>query len=156
MGRILQVIHLWYQIREVHRLEIYHYTTGHSKARHLRTKLYVAKKPQLPFFISAVLLSNKGCHSYSMVAQEEQFLKNKIWKRDEKWHSIDFWKSARRLCSQISIDNKLKWLQYQILRNSLQTNHIVSHLITSVSSQCQYCNRSHLFWSCEVVQSFFH
>ena len=87
-------------------------------------------------------------------------------KREEKWHreldtvySLDFWQGARKLYSDNYLENKLKWLQYQIVRNSLQTNLIVSHFKASVSSLCSYCLEadeqvSHLFWSCKVVRPF--
>ena len=87
-------------------------------------------------------------------------------KRELKWHqelstvfSLDFWSNARKLYSEVSMDNKLKWLQYQIVRNSLQTNFIVSHFKLNVSRLCSYCHHadeliSHVFWSCSLVQRF--
>ena len=45
------------------------------------------------------------------------------------------------------------------MRNSLQTNLIVSNFKASVSSLCSFCLEadeqvSHLFWSCKVVKLF--
>ena len=88
--------------------------------------------------------------------------------RDEKWQqelnqhfSINFWDDARKLNASINFDNSLKWLQYQIIRNSLQTNYIVSHFRPDVSSICSYCQSenssekiSHLFWTCLRVSEF--
>ena len=59
----------------------------------------------------------------------------------------------------IDFDNTNKWLQYQINRNSLQTNYIVSHFIGNVSPLCQYCGISaekiaHLYWFCPYVRNF--
>ena len=94
-------------------------------------------------------------------------LNNKIYKRENKWHeelgcifSINFWNSSRKLGKNIYLDNALKWLQFQILRNSLQTNFIVSHFKANVTNKCQYCLESdelisHLYWTCRVVKSFF-
>ena len=53
----------------------------------------------------------------------------------------------------------MKWLQFQILRNSLQTNVIVSHFKNNVNPACQYCQTSdetisHLFWFCPIVSEF--
>ena len=55
----------------------------------------------------------------------------------------------------------LKWLQYQIVRNCLQTNAIVSKFMRHVPKTCSYCQGpdsveliSHLFWSCPVVSNF--
>ena len=74
-------------------------------------------------------------------------------------HSVDFWDRIRKLNSSISFNNNIKWLQYQLIRNSLQTNYIVSHFIRNVSPLCKYCNNfdekiSHLYWGCVNVQSF--
>lgn len=87
-------------------------------------------------------------------------------KREQKWHtelnttfSILFWEKARRFCASINFENPLKWLQFQILRNSLQTNLIVSHFVRTVSPECQYCQLSletisHLYWLCPIVSQF--
>ena len=89
-----------------------------------------------------------------------------MYLRENKWHdelgtrfSINFWNNIRRLCSRINVDNRLLWLQFQIIRNSLQTNYIVSHFKRNVNSTCQYCHVSdelisHLFWSCLHVSRF--
>ena len=91
-----------------------------------------------------------------------------MYLREQKWHtelgtifSVDFWDGARALCSKIDFDNQLKWLQYQIVRNSLQTNFIVSHFKPNISKQCSYCLDpdsyeviSHLFWFCPYITNF--
>ena len=86
--------------------------------------------------------------------------------RELKWHtelksrfSINFWDKSRKLCASICHENPMKWLQYQILRNCLQTNVIVSHFIHNVNPACQYCKNSdevisHLFWLCPIVSEF--
>ena len=55
----------------------------------------------------------------------------------------------------------MKWLQFQLVRNSLQTNYVVSHFIANVSPTCSYCENpesseliSHLFWFCPYVNAF--
>ena len=65
------------------------------------------------------------------------------------------------MVAKIDFDNQLRWLQYQIVRNSLQTNVIVSHFIQNVSKTCSYCGNdgadeliSHLYWSCPYVANF--
>ena len=103
---------------------------------------------------------------YYKMLTKKSFLSNKISVREAKWHeelgthfSIHFWNNSRSLCASINFENKLKWLQFQIIRNSLQTNYIVSHFKRTVPKECQYCSESdelvsHLFWSCHVVNSF--
>ena len=129
-------------------------------------RLYCANFPQRPFLIDIAFSTNKGCSSYYKMIREKQILSNKIHKREEKWHeelgahfSVTFWNNSRRLCANINFDNKLKWIQFQILRNSLQTNYIVSHFKPNVPKHCQYCSErdelvSHLFWSCQIIQTF--
>ena len=92
-------------------------------------------------------------------------LNSSLMKRETKWHfelnlifSADFWAKSRKLCSDIPYDNRIRWLQHQIIRNSLPTNVIVSHF-RNVSKLCDFCAMedelvSHLFWSCNVVQVF--
>ena len=130
-------------------------------------RLYPAYYPQKPFLIDLVLLSNKGCQPYYSLLRKKFTLSNNIYKRENKWHeelgsifSVGFWNSTRKLCSCIDFDNKLKWLQYQVIRNSLQTNFIVSHFKANISSKCGYCQESdelisHIFWTCRVVKTFF-
>ena len=86
--------------------------------------------------------------------------------KEQKWHeelgtifSVDFWEKARKLCASINFENPLKWLQFQILRNSLQTNKIVHHFIQNVTPECNFCQIStetisHLYWFCQVVSQF--
>ena len=129
-------------------------------------RLNSASSPQKPFLIDMSLCTVKGCSMYYKILTKKSVLHNKISVRETKWHeelgthfSINFWNNSRRLYSTINFDNKLKWLQFQIIRNSLQTNYIVSHFKRTVSKKCQYCSQSdelvsHLFWTCHVVNSF--
>ena len=114
------------------------------------------------------LSTNKGCSTYYKILRRKSNFNNNIHLRERKWHleldsrfSVIFWENARKLYASINFDNGLKWLQYQIVRNSLQTNYIVSHFMPEVSSICIYCNSpgsfekiSHLFWSCLKVSEF--
>ena len=75
--------------------------------------------------------------------------------------SLSFWEKCRHFCSTINYDNSLKWLQYQITRNSLKTNYVVNHFKPDVHPTCSFCkqqdmmeNISHLFWHCSYVGNF--
>ena len=128
--------------------------------------LVCAAYPQKSTLIDIALATNKGCSTYYKILMKKQFLQNKIILRDDKWHnelqtrySIDFWDKIRKLNAAIMFNNNLKWLQFQIIRNSLQTNYIVSHFKRTVSPMCKYCSIfeekiSHLFWLCEHVNTF--
>ena len=89
--------------------------------------------------------------------------------REGKWNeelgltlSPRFWNSTYKLTSDIKNDNRLKWLQYQIQRNSLYTNYRVHKYNTQVSPYCTFCLQesktctnfesiSHLFYGCKFV-----
>ena len=66
----------------------------------------------------------------------KQFCLKFSWHQELGTHfSIDFWNNARRFYTDIKIDNKLKWLQFQTVRKSLQTNYIVGHFMNNVQKQ---------------------
>ena len=129
-------------------------------------KLSIVSYPLLPTLIGIALSTKKGCGPYYRILSKKRCLENKIGLRDEKWHtelqsmhSVTFWDKIRRLNSTITFNNNIKWLQYQINRNSLQTNYIVSHFIQNVSPLCKYCDTSdekisHLYWLCPYVSDF--
>ena len=139
-----------------------------SKLKMHPTRLNCANFPDKPILIDTALSINKGCSTYYKMLRIIVNLNNKIFLRDTKWHlelglrySVQFWDNARKLCAAVTFDNYLKWLQYQIIRNSLQTNYIVSHFKPEVSATCSYCNSinslekiSHLFWLCSKVSEF--
>ena len=141
-------------------------TIAVQKLKISQNRLYAASKPLIPLLIDIALSVKKGCRTYYSLLRKKNILSNKIIKREDKWHkeldcvmSVDFWNSTRKLGTKIYFDNKLKWLQFQIIRNSLQTNYIVSHFKVNVSQKCQYCQESnelisHIYWSCRIVQSF--
>ena len=137
-----------------------------QKMRFPREKLSPAFYPLKPVLIDVALSTNKGCGKYYQCLTTKKNLSNKMQTRENKWHqelntmySIQFWEKARRLCSTICYENPSKWLQFQILRNSLQTNYIVSHFIPNVGPECQFgCDMpekvSHIFWYCPTVTDF--
>ena len=122
--------------------------------------------PLAPILISIALSTKKGCGTYCKILSKKRCLHNKLGQRDEKWHqelqelhSVTFWDKIRHLNSTVNFDNNIKWLQFQIIRNCLQTNFIVSHFIPNVSPLCKYCGLSnekisHLYWLCPNVHSF--
>ena len=131
-------------------------------------RLNVVQYPQKPTLIDIALSTVKGCSFYSKLLNKKSILCNKIVKREAKWHtelgstfSIDFWIKARHFCTKIDFDNQLRWLQHQIVRNSLQTNYVVSHFRPNVSKLCTFCQHqdslelvSHIFWFCTITGNF--
>ena len=89
--------------------------------------------------------------------------------REEKWNqelgvdlSSSFWNSVYDHTANINYDNRMKWLQFQINRNSLYTNYKVNKFNRQVSAMCTFCLQndphtqnielvSHLFVRCEKV-----
>ena len=139
-----------------------------QKLKFPQAKLNCAHYPQRPILIDIAMASSKGCSVYYKLLVKKASLKNNMSQRESKWHtelgatfSINFWDSARLFCAQIDFDNQLKWLQFQIVRNSLQTNYIVNHFKPTVPKHCTYCQDlnsdelvSHLFWFCPYISDF--
>ena len=89
-------------------------------------------------------------------------------RREEKWHieldrifGVEFWSKVYQLTAGIKYENKIKWLQFQINRNSLYTNPRVHKFNPSVSPLCSFCKSypeqiSHLFYLCKDVLNLWH
>ena len=92
-----------------------------------------------------------------------------MYKREATWHqklgclfSVDFWRKSWKLVAGLKHENKLRWFQYQIVRNVLKTNYIVNKMIPHVSHLCYFCGPEtnepettlHLFWACGCVRDF--
>ena len=103
-------------------------------------------KPYRPLLIDIALSVKSGCSYYYKLLRKSKNLSNNMVLREQKWHtelntiiSFTFWEKARNLCASIKYENPLKWLQFQIIRNYLQTNFVVSHFLQGVNPECQYC-----------------
>ena len=73
--------------------------------------------------------------------------------------SIDFWDKCWRLHASIKNNNRFKWLQCQILRNSVYTNNRVAKFKSNVEDNCDLCGQHSeraftLFFTCNVSQQF--
>ena len=157
------------QISEVKYIDIrYTINLALQKLKLPQSRLNCAQYPQRPILIDIAMSTTKGCSAYYKLLTTKSTLNNKIHLREAKWHvelnsqfSLNFWDNARRFYTKIDFDNQLKWLQFQIVRNSLQTNVIVSHFKRNISKNCTFCEDpaseelvSHLFWSCPRVNNF--
>ena len=125
--------------------------------------------PFRPLLIDMANASRTGCNQYSRFLRKHINMNSSLFMREEKWHrelnlnfSQSFWNSAYTLTSEIKFDNKMKWLQYQINRNSLFTNYKVSKFNNDVLPFCTFCMQldpqnpdieliSHLFFRCPSV-----
>ena len=122
--------------------------------------------PLQPLIVSLVTRFKKGCSIFYRHSRKAKSLTNLTADREDKWHKelnktygIEFWNSTYKLVAGIANDNALKWMQYQIVRNSLYTNYRVSKFNNSVSPMCTFCQSSeekisHLYFHCHRVQLF--
>ena len=126
-----------------------------------------AHYPLKPFLIDIATMCTKGCNKYYKILTNNNPVNGNV-RRENRWHaelevtmSTEFWEKSRKLYSSIDCDNKLKWLQFQIVRNSLPTNRIVCKFRGDVGPVCSICMEpdsieliSHLFWHFNKVQIF--
>ena len=122
--------------------------------------------PYEPLLINILNMSSKGCSNYKKLLQKNQNLDIVMSEREEIWRkelgstfNIQFWNRAYSYVFNIKMDNRLKWFQYQITRNSLFTNYKVNKFKPYVSPQCSFCGEnyeliSHLFALCNHISTF--
>ena len=126
--------------------------------------------PYQPLLIYVANSTKKGCSRYYHLLRHQANSKTNLSVREERWHqelnctlSSNFWTRVYTMTSEIKYDNKVKWLQYQINRNSLFTNYKVSKFSNEVSAHCTFCQIlasqqpkieliSHLFTQCTPVK----
>ena len=151
-------------LRELH----YIVTTTKQKLNLSPDTITEPSYPYQPLLMSIINLTKKGCGAYYKLLKKKQQLSNTTRIRESKWHTeldsifgVEFWSKTYTLAANIKYDNKLKWLQYQINRNSLFTNYKVHKFKPSVSPLCCFCSHqenfprfelvSHLFYDCDYV-----
>ena len=122
--------------------------------------------PYRPLLIEIANSSSKGCSYYCKLLKNKVNNQDAMNSREEKWHNelnyvlgVQFWNRTYKLTASIKFENKIKWLQYQICRNSLYTNFKVHKFHHHVSPLCSYCMNSdelvgHLFFKCVKVTQF--
>ena len=76
-----------------------------------------------------------------------------------KTFGVQFWNKTYGFTASIKNDNKIKWMQYQIVRNCQFSNYRVNKFKPNISSLCSYCHisdekLSHLYFQCFKVKEF--
>ena len=124
------------------------------------------ERPLQPLLINIANITRSGCNKYYRMLVKSNALESTAQVRERKWnlelgrsYGIHVWNSIYVLCSNIRNENKSKWLQYQINRHSLFTNHRVNKFKPNISPQCSYCRNSeelisHLFFNCNFTLYF--
>ena len=131
----------------------------------------VTNYPYQPLLIRIIRSSRKGCRTYYQLMRKKVSLNNNLTTREAKWHtelnttySETFWTKTYQLTSGIRCENRIKWLQFQINRNSLYTNYRVNKFNAQVSPFCTFCQQdpsnvpslekiAHLMYDCHLVQN---
>ena len=118
--------------------------------------------------IKIINLAKKGCSSYTKLLRKKKNLTTNLAGRENRWHlelqrnyGVDFWNKTYYLTASIKNENKMKFFQFQINRNSLFTNYKVNKFKQHVSPLCSFCSHidgfterelvSHLFFFCDLV-----
>ena len=121
--------------------------------------------PRQSVIIHIASLNKKGCRTFYRVFRAKANYRVNTSEIEDKWHaqlnstlSVTFWDNAWRLHASIKDNNQLKWLECQILRNSLFTNNRVSKF-KNISDRCDLCGHHAetpltLFTQCPLVQVF--
>ena len=134
--------------------------------RNLSLNTIVCSFPIKPSLLSNITIHEKGCNYWTKTLKSGRFDYNLIRQRERKWEqelgytlSPFFWDKQYKQTSLINFDNKLKWLNYQIVRGTLKTNKIVSKFVHDIDENCSFCglgieNISHLFWHCNMTFAF--
>ena len=148
-------------------VEIRYIITTAANSLGVRTETIIPQAyPTQPLLVNIATSCKKGCNKYYKLLRKKKILSNNIADREAKWHtelgtflSLDFWQNSYKLTATLKFENKIKWLQYQIVRGSLKTNNTVNHILPHVSPLCKYCTTEnerivHLFWTCGVVRQF--
>ena len=123
-----------------------------------------AMRPFRPFWLTFFNLTDKGCSCWNNLMKPD-FTDN-IRHRESTWElklmqpfGRQFWKNLYRYNKNIIFNNKLKYLNYQIIRGTLKTNNIVNKWKNHVLPSCTFCQAEiedipHLFYNCPIVQNF--
>ena len=99
-----------------------------------------------------------GNASVRKTIAREQEPHSAITKWNQYFRNVDWTVVFDRL-HNISLDNKLKWLQMRVIYRIIPTNRLLTLQRIKHSELCTFCNRvpetvQHLFWSCSHVNNF--
>ena len=123
------------------------------------------QEPRQSLVIQIAMRNKKGCRGFYQAFRARANDRGNP-KYESKWHSllgsnlsVTFWDNAWRLHASIKNNNPFKWVQCQILRNSIFTNNRVSKFKPSITDQCDFCNQHienplTLFTQCNISQQF--
>ena len=101
--------------------------------------------PYQPLLLNILNLTKSGCTAYRKLLKKKSNLSRSQTKSEGKWHlelgsifGIDFWNKTYSLTANIRHENRLRWFQYQINRNSLFTNYRINKFKNHISPLCSF------------------
>ena len=143
---------------------------GSKRLSHKTTNFDLSdiRAPRQPVLFKVCNLKSVGCKIFYQTLKARDFMMNSTEAAETKWHnsinmtfSIKFWDDCWKLIRNKYIDNKTRWIQYQIIRYILPTNYSVSKYNPNQNPSCTFCHfNSHLeqlpylFWECPKVKQF--
>ena len=123
------------------------------------------KTPRQPILFKICNFQKKGCRVFYQTLRARDLLINSTEAAEKKWQteinmtfSINFWDKCWNLIKNLDIDNKSRWLQFQIVRYILPTNYTVNKYNPHQDPNCSFCpvglhleKIPYLFWECPKV-----
>merc|ERR1712002_224514 len=104
-------------------------------------------QPRQTNLTKILALQTKGCKKYSEIINCKTYQECNPSHCEAKWHSelntnisIDIWNKYWQLNSKRIFNNQSKWIDYQILRHSLKTNHILHNFFNHIRDKCLFCS----------------
>ena len=122
-----------------------------------------------PAITQFLLHSDKGCSWWTKLQRYTFSSRQFVTKIENRWElrfgnpanqrtSIDFWNMVHRRNKELKFDNKIRMLQYEINRDSLKTNIILSKFVAGRTDKCTFCDTqretiTHLFVNCNITRN---
>ena len=122
------------------------------------------ESPRQPVLVSLANVCKKGCQPYYKVLRTKINMKSVTLESEQKWHqklgvtlSTNFWNNCWRLIAVNKAENKIKWLQTEILKGIVPTMRHVQKFKPNESVLCKFnCGQEetieHLFFHCQKVK----
>ena len=135
-------------------------------ARNLNFNISLSEKhqcPRQPLLHNIISSRTKGCKPFYDILISKHIINHNTSDLETKWHvelgkltGIETWTKYRKLCTEISFFNKMKWLQFRILHRILPVFLVLFQ--TSATSAIFCLNGeetiSHFFYRRPNIQIF--
>ena len=136
--------------------------------RNLSIKDITPAFPQQTSMAMIATMQMKGCNKWKRKFLQKYNKKINTEELEQKHNQqlnlniprIEFSRIYRNMRT-LNYDNKLKFFQFTINRNTIKTNYILSKYKHHINPKCSFCNQhdetiNHLFWECPVTSYFIY